>query len=301
MISSVRLLKNNAWLYPVIFAVFLSTSATFAESDELNSANPTYNRAVNPLVSPAERVKAMELLTKQKDFEELESLLTTLLKDPKQPVLVKNFIVHYSKENAGDSSPIGLKQLVDNKEMDVEVRRLALSELWKAELVDVLAIENIIRDPQEDMVLRDYAMSILRDKVSYFDRDSRKLLEEYAMDPSADEALQMQAIGSLSQDLENPQTLGLFQRMAQDKNMAEKPRKLVLLNIKAQDEILSAQINRQILLDPREAVDLRIFAFETTSDEIVLERLAEMEQLASTTTETALKDIIAERLASLKK
>ena len=295
-----RLLKNGLLICAVFFMVLFSASKSLAESTDLDSTNPTYNRAVNPLVSPAERIKAMESLFKQKDFDELESTLTTLLKDPKLPVIVKNLIIQYSKEKAGDGSPISLKQLVKNKEMDVEVRRLALWELWKAELIEVREVESIIRDSEEDMVLRDYAMSILREKSSYFDQESRRILEEYAMDPSADEPLQIQAIGSLSQDLENPQTLGLFQRIAQDKNMAEKSRTVLLLNIKAQDETMSEQLNHQILLDPREPVDLRIFTMEIMQDDTFLAHSAEMKQLADTTTEPTLKSKINERLKSLE-
>lgn len=300
MIKIFRFLKKGVCLCAVSFVIFISVSSSFSDSVDLDSTNPTYNRAVNPLVAPSERIKAMESLIKQKDFDELEGMLATLLNDPDQPVLVKNFIVQYSKEKAGDDSPIALKHLLINKAMDVEVRRLALSELWRAELIEVLEIEHIIRDPHEDMVLRDYAMSLLRDKVSYFDRESRRIMEEYAMDPSAEEPLQIQAIGSLSQDLENPQTLGLFQRMAQDKSMAEKSRMVLLLNIKAQDEMMSEQMNRQILLDPREPVDLRIFTLEILLDDTFLAHSAEMKQLAETTDEPTLKSKINERFKSLE-
>ncbi|MBI4431045.1 MAG: hypothetical protein HY587_04980 [Candidatus Omnitrophica bacterium] len=268
---------------------------------DLDSTNPVYNRAVNPLIAPQERLEALENLLTQKGFEEMENLFATLLRNPKQPVIIKNFIIKSAKEQAGVNSPLGLDGILKNKDFDAQARRIALWELWQAELLEARDLERIIHDRDEDPALREYAVSVLRKKSGSSDRESLRILEELAVGTSTEEPLRIQAIGSLSQDLESPQTLGLFQRIAQDKTDTYAVRRLVLLNIKATDEILSAQLNRQIFLDPRENVDLRIFTFEITSDETILERFAEVKQLESTTAEPSLKSVIAERLASLEK
>ncbi|GEM_PF-5574224 len=287
--------------YFVIFLLPFFIHDVHAGSSDLDSTNPTYNRAVNPIVAPAERLAALESLFKQKGFEEMENLFTTLLHDKRQPVLIKNFIVHSAGENASTKSPIHLQGMLQNKTFDTETRRLALWALWKAEKVTVSDLEGIIRDPEEDLAFREYAVSLLREKSGYFERESRRIMEDLATGPATEPSLQMQAIGALSQDLDNPQTLGFFQRLAQDQSMPETARRLLLLNIKAQDQALSTQMNRQILLDTREPVDLRIFAFEIMPDEVVLEHLSEMRQLEFATTEMRLKTVLAERLNSLKK
>lgn len=146
---------KKIWLCLIIIGL-LSFSTAAAEDDDL------IQKVQNPLLLMEVRKQAMDSLMEEKD-ERILPLLSTLLKNPKEPIGLRSYSVDLMGRSSDRWAEMELINMVRDKSVNPESRNLALHAIWQKNPAKTLnQLVQIAQDTQDKMEVRTAALSYLR-------------------------------------------------------------------------------------------------------------------------------------------
>lgn len=146
---------KKIWLCFIMIGL-LPFSAAAAEDDNL------IQKVKNPLLLIEVRKQAMDSLVKKKD-ERIMLLLSTLLKNPKEPIGLRSYSADVMGHSSDRWAEMELMNIVKDKSVNPESRNLALHALWQKNPERTLSqLVQIAQDTQDKMEVRTAALSYLR-------------------------------------------------------------------------------------------------------------------------------------------
>lgn len=284
----------------ILIACLMFSSGVLKAEAPIDQTNPLYGRAVNPLRRANERVEALRALLEENGLKAMEDIFMQILTNSSEHMMIKRFIIE-ALSAAPEDSKVTLAEIIHDREMDLNTRRLALYKMWENETLGFHDMERMISDPHEDPSLVAEVLGLLRQPPSSAATDARLLLIKLAMSPTADAMIRTQALSSLSDDLENPDTLHVFFQIAADVRADKRLRELALLNLDTTDDGKVTDLNWSIVADERNPGPLRKFVLNFMTDDFLSMHKTELERIKEKATDLKLKEEIRGRLSRLKK
>lgn len=290
---------KNLRIFILIACLVFSPELLQAETPP-NQTNPLYGRAVNPLRRVNERVEALRALLEESGFKAMEDIFIQILTNPSEHMMIKRFIIE-ALSAAPEDAKLTLMEIVLDREMDLDTRRLALYKMWENESLNFHDMERMIADPHEDPSLVAEVLSLLRKPPASAATEARALLVKLATSSTADAMVRTQALSSLSDDLENPDTLQVFFQIAADVRADKRLRELALLNLDTTDDEKVIDLNWSIVTDERNPGPIRKFVLNFMTDDFLSMHKTELERIKEKSTDLKLREEIRGRLSRLKK